>query len=223
MREFYSGEPYDWKKGDIAATARKWRKHNIITTGAAEKQPLPFVDLWCCFEDSSFSALCVLDCRNGIWAVAGQGEGKKGDSFATRYFPRLPLNGNSARIPERFSRLNGWIFFAKFCASKTWQEGKARGKIENGMALLFKILNRKCSSPLIFRNFLSKIFRKSKMGYAPWLKIFGEKFQSKMCYAPWFSEISSEIFRKPKMGYAPHPLRWRSAPSPERGRLEIRQ
>ena len=35
------------------------------------------------------------------------------------------------------------------------------------MALLFKILNRKCSCPLIFRNFLSKIFRKSKMGYAP--------------------------------------------------------
>ena len=35
------------------------------------------------------------------------------------------------------------------------------------MVLLFKILNRKCSCPLIFRNFLSKIFRKSKMGYAP--------------------------------------------------------
>ena len=35
------------------------------------------------------------------------------------------------------------------------------------MALLFQILNRKCRCPLIFRNFLSKIFRKSKMGYAP--------------------------------------------------------
>ena len=35
------------------------------------------------------------------------------------------------------------------------------------MVLLFKILNRKCSCPLIFRNLLSKIFRKSKMGCAP--------------------------------------------------------
>ena len=82
--------------------------------------------------------------------------------FAPLYLPGLPLSGSSARIPK----------------------GESKVKIENGMALLFKILNRKCSCPLIenfrwknsiknwlrpliFRNFLSKIFRKSKMGYAP--------------------------------------------------------
>ena len=106
VREVYSGEPYDWKKGDIAATARKWRKHNIITTGAGEKQPLPFVDLWCCFEDSSFSALCVLDCRNGIWAVAGQGEGLEGGKIlidlyrlaVARHFPRRGKQGERLKL-----------------------------------------------------------------------------------------------------------------------------
>ena len=115
--------------------------------------------------------------------------------FAPLYFPGLPLSGNSARIPATVG------FFALFSPKRKSEKreskgrrelregrslpkGKARGKIENGMALLFKILNRKCSCPLIenfrwknsiknwlrpliFRNFLSKIFRKSKMGYAP--------------------------------------------------------
>ena len=115
--------------------------------------------------------------------------------FAPLYLPGLPLSGNSARIPATVG------FFALFSPKKKSEKreskgrrelregrslpkGKARGKIENGMALLFKILNRKCSCPLIenfrwknsiknwlrpliFRNFLSKIFRKSKMGYAP--------------------------------------------------------
>ena len=47
------------------------------------------------------------------------------------------------------------------------------------------------------------------------LENFDIKFQSKMCCAPCFSEISPEIFRKPKMCYAPHSLRFRSAPSPQ--------
>ena len=53
-------------------------------------------------------------------------------------------------------------------------KGNARGKIGNGKALLFQILNRKYSCPLIFRNFLSKIFRKSKMGYAPHHRLSAE-------------------------------------------------
>ena len=99
--------------------------------------------------------------------------------FAPLYLPGLPLSGNSARIPERESKGR-----RELREGRSLPKGKARGKIENGMALLFKILNRKCSCPLIenfrwknsiknwlrpliFRNFLSKIFRKSKMGYAP--------------------------------------------------------
>ncbi len=78
--------------------------------------------------------------------------------FAPLYLPGLPLSGNSARIPATVG------FFALFSPKRKSEKreskgrrelregrslpkGKARGKIENGMALLFKILNRKCSSP----------------------------------------------------------------------------
>ena len=80
--------------------------------------------------------------------------------FAPLYLPGLPLSGSSARIPATVG------FFALFSPKRKSEKreskgrrelregrslpkGKARGKIENGMALLFKILNRKCSCPLI--------------------------------------------------------------------------
>ena len=78
----------------------------------------------------------------------------------------MHLSGSRAR--GRFGRRGNFNspLSARECSPLS-PKGKARGKIGNGMTLLFNILNRKCSSPLIFRNFLSKIFRKSKMGYTP--------------------------------------------------------